>query len=338
MRTGFTGVKVVTAAAILLSGCLLLYHMQGGTLGYSIPVPSPWLVLASLAFVAAVAAAWGSSAQPQGAWVLGLVMVGTQFVLLIATGIALEATEPKAPGAQLVAPLTNGTTCVIAAVLAVATWIPLHSALGGRRSHRRTRAMRARSSVAAQRRTDVEADSQPPDRGFVLGVPGVESAGALAADRSETSGAGGPAPVTLAVECEVEIPLAPMLGQLSQLGAVDQAASARIQPDLSIKIPASVVAPGLREGEVALPMSVLAPYLPVDMPHEVAPEEVGEMMAQPMILLPLEMIVSQIPEEAFALPERVPPEWMSLEPTGPEGGFVLSRLSGTQESDTDGVG
>jgi hypothetical protein len=243
------------------------------------------------------------------------------------------------------APLTTGATCLLAAMLAIATWMPLRSALGGHRSYRRARAMRARSATLTQRDAPTPSDSEQADRGFVVGVPGAESQAAAetsAGPGSQPQGAAGAtsplAGPPLAVECEVQIPLALVLSQLGQAGAVDESTLVEVRPDLNMSIPVSLVTPGLREGEVALPISALAPYLPNGIPYDAASEEMGEMTAQPMIVLPLEIIVPQIPVEAFALPERSSPDWMSAEPTEADAAFVLSSLSGTQESNSDGVG
>ncbi|KPJ64796.1 hypothetical protein AMK68_00475 [candidate division KD3-62 bacterium DG_56] len=343
MRTGHTGLKVITAVAICVSGCLLLWQVQGNGTGVLLRVPGHWAAAVSLILVAAAAVSWARPLRAHLALTAVLGMLGTQFVLLLATGVALEAVQPKAPGAQLVAPLTDGLSVLIAALLAVGAWTPLRGLLGDERSRRRAQAMRARRATLSRRDLPVPQKPETEEQGFVLGVAEADSQAVSDRSRGTQTGSGGEprageaaAPADLAADGDVEVPALVIFKQLHQVGAIDQSVVARVPSDLAVSIPIALVAPGLREGAVVLPISALAPYLPDHLERDGLVAEPDEMTTEPMIMLPLEIVVPQIPKEAFVLPAMPSPEWMSLE-REEEHSSLESTLSLVQESDSDGL-
>src|SRR3990172_2972644 len=101
MRSGNTAVRVITAVAILLSGCLLLFRLRSEGLWFTPPAPGPALAAAGLFCIFVAAALWSRPPGSPSGLLLGVSVFGTELLLLIITGVALEALRPKAPGEQL---------------------------------------------------------------------------------------------------------------------------------------------------------------------------------------------------------------------------------------------
>ncbi len=116
-------------------------------------------------------------------------------------------------------------------------------------------------------------------------------------------------------ERPIEVPAAALLKQLPP-DWVNDPHGTRAETEV-VRIPLAVLWPEMREGELRIPLSDLQPYLPHGLVAVPAVGRNGHAVTD--LLVPMSVVVPQLPGELFALGRRAPLPWskMELETTTP---------------------
>jgi hypothetical protein len=108
----------------------------------------------------------------------------------------------------------------------------------------------------------------------------------------------------------IEVPVMALLAELPREMVTDEARA--LDDGRSVVIPTDRVLPQLREAQVLLSIQEITELLPHRMRKALSqPAEVN--LGCDTVNIPLELIVPQIPLDAFALPDPSPPAWADVE-------------------------
>lgn len=291
MKRDISGTSVATAILLIVAAMLLCIKLHGMD-AHGLRLPPAVALPIEAAFYGGVIYLWCGRFN-LWAQALGLVALFAIRILISTAGIAgaqLEAGHRPVLGAVILSPLWQ--SWMTAAAFAV---VALHLV---RNAVLPIKAPEARPVAGVSPAAKVAFDTlrAPSDP---VGQAAEAAAATLEAEASTfrvleprpTAAKTTTAVALPEVEGWVTVPAAVVAEQLPGDAELDAT---------ELLIPYSVIFPKLREGEVRIRLSELdGVYLPL-----------GAEDNEPSIELPLPLIVPQIPDEAFELPEAQPPAWL----------------------------
>lgn len=307
MQRQFSATGLVTLLFILGAGVLLTaqLHITAADGWSGIPSWILWIVELS-AYIAALLTWIPGISRP--CLLLGLVaMLAMRAASAAGAGLVISFLQPAEHFANNFRAALGETlprSCSI--IFAIMAFYPVRYLLP-----RRSQANRLRERGAAD--TASPAAALPPaHRGgtFLFGAPGSQPGSLVAATppAAANSNAARP-PVVLSEqlrELKLAVPLRVIFPQLPA-GVLKPELAERIFSDaMEVKVPLTAVLPQLGEALIQIPVDELLSYLPKAwLDHPMAGME-------EKVILPLEVVVPQLPEEVLKLSDPCPPAWAAV--------------------------
>jgi len=304
MRREFTAISAFSMAISFVAAvvlCIQIAQVKSAP-EWQISGVTAWVV--EVAIFGTAVYAWRQGISLSG-WILGICLL--VFVrLALATGAAL--------GLALVQNLSDFNVAldrtsalgprICAALFALMVFYPLRLLLPVR-TYSKSRKRRFAESAAVGTAIAIAGEGDPA---LVLGggsdtIPIWDTRPKVSVARVEDS-----LHPVVELDGTIEVPLRAVLAQIPP----DLIGESAHEYDEShpVSIPLDAIVPQLREARIAVRLGSLHDWLPPGTMH--APLEFDVEREASLVLLPLELIVPQLPPEALELPPPSPPAWAKL--------------------------
>jgi hypothetical protein len=310
MRRDFTAISAFSMAISFMAAVVLCIQIA------QIKSAPEWEISGITAWVVEVAI-FGTAVY---AWRQGISLSGWTLGILVLVFIRLSLATSAAVGLALVQNLSDFNSAlertsalgprVCSALFALMVFYPLRLLLPIR-SYRKSRKQRYAESAAVGTAIAIAGEGDPA---LLVGGPGDAIPVWDARGRGSRTGVGhralqeDPLHPVLELEGTVEVPLRILLAQVPPdlLGE----SAKEYEGSHPVSIPLEVVLPQLREARVAVKLGDLHDWLPPGVMQ--APLQFDVEREAALVLLPLELIVPQVPPEALELPPASPPAWAKV--------------------------
>ena len=306
MRNDLTSISVFSMAISFVAAIVVC--MQVGQTealpGWMMPEAILWSLEVAIFGVAVLA--W----QPQVSLVGWVIGIGALSVLRSAVGLAaavtLVAVQEAGPLLPVIDQMSQLAPRLCAALFALMVFYPLRVLLPVKPLERSTDRKRFAMGAAA---SAGERGSEENGSGLMIMAASGTAKGspAEAAPWAEAEGQYLP---SASVKGTIEVPLSVLLAELPQELVTDRAAE-HDESEL-VSIPMNVVVRQLREAQIVVTLDDCYDWLPsgvMGSPGEFAVSDEGAAS----VILPLELVVPQLPPEVFELPPPSPPAWAQAE-------------------------
>ena len=306
MRKDLTSISVFSMAISFVAAIVVC--MQVGQMealpGWKMPEAILWSLEVAIFGVAVLA--WQPQVSLLG-WVMG---IGALSVLRSAVGLAAAVTLVVVQDVGHVLPVIDQMSQLAprlcAALFALMVFYPLRVLLPVKPLERSTDRKRfARGAAASANGTGSE------EKGSGLMIMAASGANRAApAESAPWAEAEGQYLPSASVQGTIELPLRVLLAELPQELVTERAAH-HDESEL-VSIPMKVVVRQLREAQIVVTLDDCYDWLPsgvMGSPGEFAVSDEGAAS----VILPLELVVPQLPPEVFELPPPSPPAWAQAE-------------------------
>ena len=308
MRRDFTAISgfsmaISFVAAVVL--CLQITQTKAAP-EWQISGATVWIV--QLAIFGTAVYAWRPGISLSG-WMLGiLVLIFVSLSLVTTTSLALAFIQG---GGDF--PTAFGRTAslgprVCAAFFALMVVYPLRVLLPIRRERPRRRRFTASDDAAGMVMPGAEGDPAVllvgGDEAIPVWEPRSRPAGGRGDGESTSISMGG-----LGLDGTIDLPLHAVLAQVPR--ELWGGSAQGYDPSHPVPVPLEVVVPQLKDARIVVRLLDLYDWLPPDAVR--SPAELGDGKQSEVVLLPLELIVPQLPLEVFELPPATPPAWAHVD-------------------------
>lgn len=306
MRKDLTSISVFSMAISFVAAIVVC--MQVGQMealpGWKMPEAILWSLEVAIFGVAVLA--WQPQVSLLG-WVMGIgVLSVLRSVLGLAAAVTLVAVQDAGQVLPAIDQMSQLAPRLCAALFALMVCYPLRVLLPVKPLERSTDRTRFATGVAAN-----AGERESGEKGSGLMIMAASGAGKAAlaeaapwAQAEEQHLSSGP------VKGTIELPLSVLLAELPQELVTDRAAN-HDESEL-VSIPMQVVVKQLREAQIVVTLDDCYDWLPsgvMGSPGEFAVSDEGAAS----VILPLELVVPQLPPEVFELPPPSPPAWAEAE-------------------------
>ena len=299
----FSTVLAFTAGAVL---CMQISQMEAQP-GADISVPVLWAMEAAL-FGTAVYI-WQSQVTVPG-WILGIAgLMGLRLALVSVAGLMLAVMQETANVAACLQETSQLLPRICAVVFALMVCYPLRVFLPMRIVEVRRRGRGFADSAAVRSAT---AGAEEGDRGLLIVT--VKDRGSAKRNQPRPASAELMPDLMLApeIEGEVELPVSSVLALFPEDILTDKALA--LSDTGSMAIPLEVIHPQLKEAQVVFSVVDLRSWLPPAIRKALVQSSDSDLESEnTLVFLPLELIVPQLPPEAFELTSSSPPPWAEAE-------------------------
>ena len=306
MRNDLTSISVFSMAISFVAAIVVCMQVgQAEALpGWKMPEAILWSLEVAIFGVAVLA--W----QPQVSLVGWVIGIGALSVLRSAVGLAaavtLVAVQEAGPLLPVIDQMSQLAPRLCAALFALMVFYPLRVLLPVKPLERSTDRKRFATGAAA---TAGEPGSEENGSGLMI-MAASGAAKASSAEAAPWAEAEGQYLPSASVKGTIEVPLSVLLAELPQELVTDRAAE-HDESEL-VSIPMNVVVRQLREAQIVVTLDDCYDWLPsgvMGSPGEFAVSDEGAAS----VILPLELVVPQLPPEVFELPPPSPPAWAQAE-------------------------
>jgi hypothetical protein len=312
MRREVTAISVFSTAIAFAAGVVLCMQLSqlGLNLGEEVAPPVLWGIEAAALGTAVYA--WERRVTVVG-WVLGIAgLVMARLAITSAAAVTMAVMEGAGDVTTAMGEMGTVTPRACAVVFGLMAFYPLRSVLPVRRE--RPRDQRRFAESAAVR--SAEAAPGSGDRGLLIVTVKDRGKEREMPPEPRPAAASIAAAPLVQVEGTVKLPLREVLTRMPA-GVVTEKGR-RVEESETMEIPLGPIHPQLKEAQVVFTVAELRQWLPpagrkaVLSPPD---SDVGKETEQ--VVLPLELIVPQVPAEALTLAAATPPEWAKVEGTDP---------------------
>ncbi len=301
MRRDFTAISgfsmaISFVAAVVL--CIQITQMKAAP-EWQIAGATVWIV--QLAIFGTAVYAWRPGISLSG-WILGiLLLILVSLSLTTTTALTLAFLQGVGDFPSAFSRTGSLGPRVCAAFFALMVFYPVRVLL----PIRRARPVRKRSKGG-----NADAGATAEGEPAVLVVGGSQAIPVWEA-RNHPAGSSGPSTSISSLEFDgtIDLPLSAVLAQVPRElwgdGAGDYA------PSHPVSVPIEVVVPQLKEARIVVRWTDLYEWLPPGAGR--TETELGHDKNNELVLLPLELVVPQLPAEVFELPEATAPAWAHVD-------------------------
>jgi flagellar biosynthesis protein FliQ len=308
MRKDLTAISALSALIAFTAGvvlCLQVSHLTAPTAarasGYVI-----WV--AEVAIFGTALFAWRPKASFLG-WLLGIAALVTMRIA-VASGAGLvvaimQQTTNMGPALRQTSTFVPRACAVGFALMAcypLRVWVPLRNLEPRRQRSRDGRSPRAAGLV------------EDGDRGLLIVTVNDRAAASPDAPRSEVrphSPVGIRSSIPL-IEGEIELPLSTVLALLPENLVTDRALV--LSDTDTMTMPFEVILPQLKEAQIVFSVAELRAWIPLAVRKALLqPVDSDIEIENGLVSLPLELVIPQLPPEAFELPHPSPPAWAKVD-------------------------
>jgi hypothetical protein len=314
MRNEFGATRALIVVAVLVCAILMVAHLHEQVASSALPFPSFLLWPIELITYALAALVWIGRWTARSVAVAVPGMVASR--LIICLGAAqLSQLSGRAGGrsADPWAVANDGICWIVAIIFSMLLWHPLRFLLTTPTPHRRRRPLVARPLSA---KAAVGRDVKPDEEALLApsSFPGnPDELIRVASDHEQPPLSVGLPLEDFSLEGEVNLPAGIILSQLPTDRLTPRAAAMEDRP---VTVPLRLLSAGLRQGEISVSFRhLLSPGDPDGLGATLAPaltDPAGWSDDEVRILVPLHLVVSQVPADTWVLPECAPPPWLEL--------------------------
>jgi hypothetical protein len=309
MRKEFTAISAFSTVLAFTAGaviCMQVSQMEAQP-GADISVPVLWAIEAAI-FGTAVYV-WQSQVTVPG-WILGIAgLIGVRTAVVSVAALMLAVMQETANVAACLQETSQLVPRVCAMGFALMVCYPLRVFLPMRAVEVRRRGRGFADSAAVKSAT---AGAEEGDRGLLI----VTVKDRASAERTQPRPQSAepiadlmPAP---GIEGDVELPLSSVLALFPDDILTDKALA--LSDTGSLAIPLEVIHPQLKEAQVVFSVADLRSCLPPAIRKALVQSADSDLEVEnTLVVLPLALIVPQLPPEAFELPPPSPPPWADVE-------------------------
>jgi hypothetical protein len=306
MRREITAINAMSMAIGLLAGAVLCMHVAQLRQLPALDVSERLLSIIEVVIFGAAVYIWRPTAS-LGGWVGGVtVMVIIRLALAWTAVLGLTMADTAFTLPQALARVSTTAPRFAAVLFSLMAGYPLRSLVPTSASQSKRRFA---GSPAVRSAAGPQADG---DSGLLIvtvkdrAATGVEPP--KAAQPTESSVV---RPV-LAVALPIEVPLSALLAELPREMVTDKAR--QMSDGRAVVLPADSILPQLAEAQVRLGIHEFTELLPSNVRKALlSPSDISLEFDQ--VDIPLELIVPQLPADAFALAPASPPEWADVDET-----------------------
>ena len=306
MRKDLTSISMFSMAISFVAAIVVC--MQVGQTealpGWSMPGAIAWSMEVAIFGVAVLA--W----QPQVSLLGWMIGIGALSVLRSAVGlgaaVTLVALQDAGPLLPVIDQMSQLAPRLCAALFALMVFYPLRLLLPVKPLERSTDRKRFATGAAA---SAGQGASEENDSGVMI-MAASGAAKESSAEAAPWAEAEVPYLPSAPVKGTIEVPLRVLLAELPQELVTDRAAE-HDESEL-VSIPMNVVVRQLREAQIVVTLDDCYDWLPsgvMGSPGDFAISDEGAAS----VILPLELVVPQLPPEVFELPPPSPPAWAEAE-------------------------
>jgi|GEM_PF-1438801 len=319
MRKEFTAISAFSTIIAFTAGAVLCMQVSNLDLAAGVKISSPVLWAAEVAIFGTAVYAWRTNVSVIG-WLLGIgVFVTIRVVLTSCAGMALALQQENPDFDVTLAQASMLIPRGCAALFALMVCYPLRIFLPERPPERRRTGNRFRESPAvASAAKGAEAD------GGLL-IVALKDSKTGSQDRSETVSTHShvtQAPINTSIEGEVELPMSTVLALLPEHIVSDRALALGDTQMMTISL--DVILPQIKEAQVVFSVADLRAWIPPAVKKALVQAVDSDLETENgLVSLPLELIIPQLPPEAFELPPPSPPAWVNAKVSEP---VVFARI------------